>query len=91
MSEKQYVPEAMRRDVRERASGRCEYCLVNEEDAYLAYQIDHVIAEKHGGPTTLENLAWSCTPCNRFKGSDLTSNDPATRRIVPLFNPRTQR
>ncbi len=26
----------------------------------LPFQIDHIIAEQHGGPTTLSNLAWSC-------------------------------
>jgi 5-methylcytosine-specific restriction endonuclease McrA len=91
VSEKQYVPEALRRQTRARAEGLCEYCLVSDEDAYLSYQVDHVIAEKHEGPTVLDNLAWCCTECNRYKGADLTSTDPATGRIVPLFNPRTQR
>lgn len=36
----------------------------------------------------LENLALSCLPCNRHKGSDLTSIDPQTGEITRLFNPR---
>jgi hypothetical protein len=28
--------------------------------------------------------------CNRFKGPNLTSFDPETDELVPLFNPRTQ-
>ncbi|WP_341768593.1 hypothetical protein, partial [Escherichia coli] len=32
----------------------------------------------------------SCLPCNRYKGSDLTSIDPITGKITPLFNPRVQ-
>ena len=32
----------------------------------------------------------ACLPCNRHKGSDLTSIDPLTGAIMPLFNPRTQ-
>jgi hypothetical protein len=58
---------------------------------FYPHEPDHVIAEKHGGPTTLENLAWSCFVCNRFKGSDLASIDPISRRVVTLFHPRTQR
>lgn len=80
----------LRRRVIERAGNRCEYCLVRQELAAAAHQIDHVVAEEHGGPTTLENLALSCMLCNRRKGSDLSSVDPATAQIVPLFNPRTQ-
>jgi hypothetical protein len=46
--------------------------------------------EKHAGQTVIENLALSCTVCNRRKGSDLSSLDPVTGTLVPLFNPRTQ-
>lgn len=53
-------------------------------------KIDHVIAEKHGGATHLDNLAFACWRCNRHKGSDLTSFDPQTGQLSPLFNPRTQ-
>jgi hypothetical protein len=51
----------------------------------------HILAEKHGGKTTTDNLALSCTLCNRRKGSDISSVDPETGEVVPLFNPRTQR
>ena len=50
-----------------------------------------MIAEKHGGQTSLDNLAWSYFYCNRFKGSDLASIDPTTRKVVVLFHPREQR
>lgn len=91
MASKKRVPETLRRQVRVRASGCCEYCLVHEEDTYLAHEPDHVIAEKHGGATTFENLAWACAACNRYKGTDLTSIDPLNNKIVPLYNPRQQR
>jgi hypothetical protein len=52
--------------------------------------VDHVIAEKHGGQTVLDNLALSCTVCNRRKGSDISSIDPETGNLVSLFNSRTQ-
>jgi len=55
------------------------------------HEIDHVIAEKHGGPTNADNLALACALCNGFKGSDLASIDPERGDIVPLFNPRRDR
>ncbi len=80
----------LRRQVVIRSSNRCEYCLIHQEDAIAAHQIDHVIAEKHGGATSLENLALSCVLCNRRKASDLSSLDSENDRVTPLFNPRTQ-
>lgn len=91
MTKKFSIPVRLRRQVQERAQGRCEYCLIHELDAYYPHEPDHVIAEKHGGPTSLDNLAWSCSYCNRFKGSDLASVDPISQKVVLLFNPRTQK
>lgn len=85
-----HVPAALRRDVIERAGNRCEYCRLPAEVAFYPHEVDHVIAEKHGGTTDIDNLAFACWRCNRYKGSDLTSFDPETRRLIPLFNPRTQ-
>jgi hypothetical protein len=79
----------LRQRVRRRARNRCEYCLLHEQDAFFAHEPDHIIAEKHGGATTAENLALSCFDCNRFKGSDIASLDPMTGSLVRLFNPRT--
>jgi hypothetical protein len=79
-----------RRQVIARAGNRCEYCLVHQDDAVATHQIDHVVAEKHGGQTVLQNLALSCVTCNLRKGSDLASFDPQSGAVVPLFNPRTQ-
>lgn len=83
-----HVPAELRRSVRLRARDCCEYCLIPESMALSAHEIDHVIAEKHGGPTDAENLALACALCNGFKGSDLASIDADTGAIVPLFNPR---
>jgi hypothetical protein len=65
--------------------------LIHQGDAATAHQIDHVIALKHGGQTSLANLALACQLCNRYKGSDLTTLDHDSRGLVPLFNPRLQR
>lgn len=82
---------AICRQVVGRATDCCEYCLVRQGFVASTHQFDHVIAEKHGGETALDNLALQCTLCNRRKGSDITSVDPDTGDIVSLFNPRTQR
>lgn len=82
-----YVPTAVRDLVYARAKGCCEYCLISEEVSFAMHQIDHVIAEKHGGLTIEENLALSCVLCNKHKGSDIASIDE-TGEVVPLFNPR---
>jgi hypothetical protein len=85
-----YVPAELRTLVIFRAQESCEYCLVHADYAVLVHEIDHVIAEKHGGATETDNLAYACAQCNRFKGSDIATFDPQTGQIVPLFNPRTQ-
>lgn len=85
-----YIPAALRREVAERAGNRCEYCLLPAEVAFFPHEVDHVVAEKHGGATDIDNLAFACWRCNRHKGSDLTSFDPQTGQLSPLFNPRAQ-
>jgi hypothetical protein len=44
----------------------------------------------HDGHTKVDNLALSCLPCNRHKGSDLATFDPVTGEVTLLFNPRNQ-
>ncbi|WP_129675687.1 HNH endonuclease [Candidatus Chloroploca sp. Khr17] len=86
---KTYITQALRRLVESRAHGQCEYCLLPSELAFmLPHEVDHVIAVKHGGATHENNLALTCWRCNRYKGSDLTSFDPLTGALTPLFNPR---
>ncbi|MFP4395799.1 MAG: HNH endonuclease [Anaerolineales bacterium] len=86
-----YVSSAMRKMVHNRAKGRCEYCLYPEVASFLSFEVEHIVAEKHGGETTIDNLALACPYCNRFKGTDLGSIDPETGQLTPFFNPRTQR
>lgn len=84
-------PEALRQTVETRAHGCCEYCLLHQSDAGLPHEVDHVISRKHGGLTRADNLAYTCYLCNRYKGSDLASLDPATQEVVRLFHPRQDR
>ena len=85
-----YVSDALRRLVIERAAQACEYCLLPSSLSFYPHEVDHVIALKHQGETTADNLAYACWRCNRFKGSDLGSFDPDTGEFAFLFNPRTQ-
>ncbi|MEK7440934.1 MAG: HNH endonuclease signature motif containing protein [Chloroflexota bacterium] len=82
------IPNALRQEVIARAGKRCEYCFMPDLLSFYPPEIDHVVARKHGGQTTLENLARICWRCNRHKGTDLTSLDPLTGELTRLFNPR---
>jgi len=85
-----YISASLRRSVEERANYCCEYCLLPANVAFFSHEIDHIIAQKHGGITEENNLALTCWRCNRHKGSDLGSFDPETGEFSFLFNPRTQ-
>jgi hypothetical protein len=79
-----------RERVRRRAGGACEYCRIPELYDVQPFQIDHVRSRKHLGPNSLVNLAWSCLPCNVFKGPNVAGYDPETDRLSPLWNPRDE-
>jgi len=83
------ISAALRRQVERRAGFLCEYCLIHAADTYVGCQVDHIISEKHGGPTTSANLALACSCCNRQKGSDVGSLDKAGGKFIRLFHPRT--
>jgi HNH endonuclease len=83
--------EALRQKVILRAKHRCEYCLYPEGRSAFAHQVDHVVSRKHGGASALDNLAYSCIFCNRYKGSDVAAIDARTGEAVRLFHPRLQR
>jgi 5-methylcytosine-specific restriction endonuclease McrA len=78
----------LRSQIRQRAGFRCEYCRLPESVAELRFQADHVVAEKHGGATELENLCWACFRCNSHKGPNLAGLDERTGEMARLFNPR---
>lgn len=74
--------------VRERAGHCCEYCRIPESVVWLPFHLDHIIARQHGGETTLDNLAFACCHCNRYKGPNVAAVDPDSQRIIELFDPR---
>lgn len=71
--ERPYLNQEVRRSVAKRADYLCEYCLISEQDTILGCAIDHIISIKHGGSSNIDNLAYCCVYCNRFKGSDIGS------------------
>lgn len=77
--------------VRRRARYRCEYCQFPERYSELRFQIDHIIAQQHGGPTNPANLALACFRCNSHKGPNLSGLDPQTGKINRLYHPRRDR
>ena len=40
------VSGELRTEVASRAAGRCEYCLLHEDDAHFRRQIDHAVSRK---------------------------------------------
>lgn len=86
-----YISAELRRLVVERAGDCCEYCRMDTADRLLPFEIDHIIAEKHGGSTEADNLCLACFRCNGFKGSDIASADPITGEATFLFHPRKQK
>jgi hypothetical protein len=85
------IDVALARRVRTRARHCCEYCRLPEQFSSIAFEIDHVIAEQHGGETVSKNLALACFADNHHKGPNLAGIDDKTGRRAWLFNPRRQK
>jgi len=75
------MEESLRRSVWQRAGGCCEYCRLPQQVTVLPHQIDHIVARKHGGQTTEENLCLACYRCNVHKGPNIAGVDPQTGEI----------
>jgi len=80
----------LERLVRDRAGGACEYRKLPEALCFFSFEIDHIIALKHGGQTSAENLALACY-YNSAKGPNIAGIDPESGVIVRLFHPRRDR
>jgi hypothetical protein len=85
------MDDALVRLVRKQAHDRCEYCRLPEQFSSIGFEIDHIIAEQHGGKTSAGNLALACFADNHHKGPNLAGIDPKTGRRTWLFNPRRQK
>ena len=82
------MDEGLRELVWQRAGRVCEYCRLPQGFDVLPFQIDHIIATKHHGTTTADNLALSCFHCNVHKGPNIAGIDSLTGQLAPIFNPR---
>jgi len=82
------MDETLRQFIRHRSGGICEYCQFAEENSFDPFQVDHIIAEKHRGPSVESNLAWSCFYCNTYKGPNVAGWIAETGAIVRLYHPR---
>ena len=78
----------LEREVWQRAGGACEYCHMSHEFYRIPFQLDHIVAQQHGGATTSDNLCLCCFHCNLHKGPNIASIDPQTQQLARLFHPR---
>ena len=46
--------------VRERAGGRCQYCLMHQALQGATFHIEHIVPESRGGADDLANLTLAC-------------------------------
>src|SRR4051794_33644680 len=80
---------ALRVAVKHRAGARCEYCHLPEACVpFVSFQVEHIVARQHRGPTALGNTAWACARCNLCNGPNLAGIDEVTNAMIKLFNPR---
>ena len=88
-----FVMDASLRDlVRRRAANRCEYCRLPQAYAPIVrFHVEHIRARQHEGGDDAENLSLACPRCNAYKGPNLTSIDPQTRRSCPFSTPAPNR
>ncbi len=84
------VTVAQSREVRRRAEGCCEFCLLTPDDMYATFHIDHIVPKKHGGRDFNDNLCLACPDCNSYKGSDIASFDPFKGDLTRFYNPRAR-
>ena len=78
-----YISARLREQVIANAGGRCAYCQSRQDLMGVTFEVDHIVPESAGGPTSLENLC-------RHKARRLTAQDPVSGNVVPLFHPLKQ-
>jgi hypothetical protein len=66
----------LRELVWQRAQSRCKYRIAQDVDP-LPFQIDHVIARQHDGPTVAENVHWRDVPRDERVLRERSTDGPA--------------
>ena len=91
MSSKPKIKAAVKRFLKERAVGCCEYCMAPQSHSESFFSVEHIIPTVESGSDEIDNLAYACLGCNFCKAIKTTAVDPNTREKVNLYNPRTQK
>ena len=78
----------LRAQVTQRARGRCEYCHYPQIISGDILHLEHIIPKDLDGPTDLDNLALSCSHCNRRKWTKVDGIDTQSGKRIRLFHPR---
>lgn len=85
------MDKATRDIVIERAGNACEYCrLPQSAQPFVSFHVDHVVATQHRPDDGLDNLCLSGQSCNLHKGTNLTTIDLVSGKIVRVFDPRNE-
>ncbi len=79
---------SIKKQVFKRAGGLCEYCFLPEEYSASTFELEHIHPFSKGGKTILENLALSCSGCNKYKSHRISAVDSETKETILFFNPR---
>ncbi|MBL7042993.1 MAG: HNH endonuclease [Pirellulaceae bacterium] len=85
------ISDELRSAVAERAGHACEYCRLPDRLQAGGFELDHIVPASRGGPTALDNLAYSCPHCNDHKWAHVEGLDSATGDTVSLLHPRQDR
>lgn len=83
-----YVTPQLRKQVKARAAGCCEYCGSQESFSSQSFSVEHIVPRVSGGKTSLSNLALACQGCNNHKYTKTEAFDGISGEMVSLFNPR---
>lgn len=72
---------------------KCHYCREAEGGihifsqtgwvAFAELELDHVMPEYLGGPSTADNIVLACRKCNRSKGSRILASETISLAIIP--------
>ena len=63
-----YIPNEIKRLVKERAKGCCEYCIAMSAFAFHPFAIEHILPIVKGGTNEISNLAFACQHCKSLYG-----------------------
>jgi hypothetical protein len=82
---------AQREEVLNRAKSLCEYCQSQENYSNSTFEVEHILPISKAGKTVLENLAFACSGCNKFKSDRIAGFDAQSQTEVEFYNPRKDR